>query len=227
MNDQIKSKQRVVDHGEVFTNEREVNAMLDLVKQETERIDSRFLEPACGSGNFLDQVLKRKLLVVTSNYIKKQSDYEKYSFLAVSSIYGVELLQDNVDECINRLFKRWYDTYKNDIKCDPPDNIKNAIQFVLKKNILCGDALTLLKDDGYPIIFAQWDFVTDTKIKRKDYRLDELLIEDDSTIPFEIDSKGGIRRTEFEYDPSLNKMMPKAIREFPLIDYWKIQEVNT
>ena len=58
---QVKSRARVADHGEVFTADREVNAMLDLVKQDTERVDSRFLEPACGDGNFLAEILRRKL----------------------------------------------------------------------------------------------------------------------------------------------------------------------
>ena len=88
---QLKSKNRVADHGEVFTAEREVNAMLDLVKQETERIDSRFLEPACGTGNFLVEVLRRKLAVVDKNYKKSQLDYERYAVLAVSSLYGIDL----------------------------------------------------------------------------------------------------------------------------------------
>lgn len=103
MKEQTKSKNRVADFGEVFTNEREVNAMLDLVKHETERIDSRFLEPACGDGNFLAEVLRRKLAVVRSRYGKNPDDYERYSVIAVSSIYGVELLEDNTKECRKRL----------------------------------------------------------------------------------------------------------------------------
>lgn len=101
---QVKSKERVADHGEVFTNEREVNAMLDMVKQETERIDSRFLEPACGDGNFLAEILRRKLAIVKQRYSKSMSEYEKYCFVAVASIYGVELLQDNATDCRSRLF---------------------------------------------------------------------------------------------------------------------------
>ena len=99
---QVKSKQRVEEHGEVFTNDREVNAMLDLVKQETERIDSRFLEPACGDGNFLAEVLRRKLEVVGKRYGRSQLEYERYAFVAVSSIYGVDILQDNVEDCRER-----------------------------------------------------------------------------------------------------------------------------
>jgi type I restriction-modification system DNA methylase subunit len=85
VNAQVKSKQRVADHGEVLTSEREVNAMLDLVEQETERIDSRFLEPACGTGNFLAEILRRKLRVVEARYAKSQLEYERYGILAVSS----------------------------------------------------------------------------------------------------------------------------------------------
>lgn len=102
---QVKSRQRVQDHGEVFTNAREVNAMLDMVKHETERIDSRFLEPACGDGNFLVEVLRRKLAVVSARYRRSLAEYEKYAFIAVGSIYGVELLRDNAIACRDRLYR--------------------------------------------------------------------------------------------------------------------------
>lgn len=101
---QVRSKKRVTDHGEVFTNDREVNAMLDLVKHETERIDARFLEPACGNGNFLAEVLRRKLNVVEQRYSKSQIEWERYAVIAVSSIYGVDILEDNAQECRERLF---------------------------------------------------------------------------------------------------------------------------
>ena len=108
---QVKSKQRVADHGEVFTAEREVNAMLDLVKQETERIESRFLEPACGEGAFLTEILRRKLAVVKKRYGKSPFDYERYAVLAVSSIYGVDILADNAEVCRSNLFDIWNREY--------------------------------------------------------------------------------------------------------------------
>ena len=86
---QIKSRERVRAHGEVFTAEREVKAMCDLVKEETERIDSRFLEPACGDGNFLAEILHRKLAVCDKRYGGSVADWEKFSFLAVTSLYGI------------------------------------------------------------------------------------------------------------------------------------------
>ncbi|MBU0760370.1 MAG: SAM-dependent DNA methyltransferase, partial [Nanoarchaeota archaeon] len=112
MNAQIKHRKRVTDHGEVFTHEREVNAMLDLVKQETERLDSRFLEPACGNGNFLAEVLNRKLKILKERYSKSQHDYERYSVVVISSIYGIDILEDNVEECRNRLFVIFLEKYK-------------------------------------------------------------------------------------------------------------------
>ena len=108
---QVRTKQRVSDHGEVLTGQREVNAMLDLVKQETERIDSRFLEPACGDGNFLTAILERKLAVVEKRYGKSQLDFERYAVLAVSSIYGIDILPDNVRDCRRRLFEMFDANY--------------------------------------------------------------------------------------------------------------------
>ena len=107
----VKSKQRVADHGEVFTPPWMVEAMLDLVKPETERIDARFLEPACGSGNFIVQILRRKLAAVKKQYGKHPADYEKYAVVALSSIYGVELLPDNAEACRDRLFAIWDKEY--------------------------------------------------------------------------------------------------------------------
>ena len=139
---QIKSKDRVADHGEVFTNEREVNAMLDLVKNESFNIESTFLEPACGDGNFLIAILDRKLQKVEELYSKYRPDYEKYSIVALSSIYGVELLQDNTDACIERLFNHFKEIYKKHMKSDASEKALESAHFILTKNILCGDALT-------------------------------------------------------------------------------------
>ena len=109
---QIKSRKRVVEHGEVFTNEKEVNAMIDMVNQEVKRLDSRFLEPACGDGNFLAEIFERKLNVVTRIYGKKPNDWEKYSIVAVSSIYGIDIMADNAASCRNRLFEIWQTQYE-------------------------------------------------------------------------------------------------------------------
>ncbi len=135
---QVKSKKRVADHGEVFISEREVNAMLDLVKQETERIDSRFLEPACGTGNFLVEILRRKLAVVESRYKKNQLEYELYAVIAISSIYGVDLLQDNVEEARIRLFDIFNEKYTAKYKNNCKEECRASIKFILERNILRG-----------------------------------------------------------------------------------------
>ena len=141
---QVKSKQRVADHGEVFTAAREVNAMLDLVKPETERVDSRFLEPACGEGAFLTEILRRKLAAVKSRYGKSPCDYERYAVAAVASIYGVDILADNVQVCRKKLFAIWDGEYTARMKSEASDACRAAVRSILRKNILCGDALAEL-----------------------------------------------------------------------------------
>ena len=148
---QVKSKKRVADHGEVFTNEREVNAMLDLVKHETERIDSRFLEPACGNGNFLAEVLRRKLKVVDQRYGNIQMDWERYAVIAVSSIYGVDILEDNAKECRERLFNIFDDFYTALFKDKCKEECRRSIRFLFDRNILWGDALDFTNKDDYRI----------------------------------------------------------------------------
>lgn len=180
-NSQIKSKARVRERGEVFTNEREVKAMCDLVKDETERIDSRFLEPACGDGNFLAEILTRKLNTVKRKYKKSTLDYEKNSVLAVSSVYGVDILQDNVLACRDRLFKIWNKEYKFVCKRDCNDMARDAVTFILSKNIVCGNALTLkcVDENGNetdePIVFSEWAFITGFQMQRQDYTFAHLL----------------------------------------------------
>lgn len=183
---QVKSKQRVTDHGEVFTAEREVNAMLDLVKQETERIDSLFLEPACGDGNFLAEILRRKLAVVRRKYKKSPIDFEKNAVLAATSIYGVDILQDNVDTCRARMFAIWDREYQSVLKKEINEDCREAVRFIFSRNIVCGNTLSLKKvdangnDTDEPIVFSEWAFVTGPKLQRSDYTFDKLLAGDEA-----------------------------------------------
>ena len=180
-NKQIKSRKRVVDHGEVFTNEREVKAMCDLVNDETQRIDSRFLEPACGDGDFLAEILDRKLAVVKKKYRRSVMDFEKNSLLAVSSLYGVDIMMDNVIVCRERLFKIWDKQYKAVCKKECSEDMRDSIRFILSKNIVCGNALTLHEvdengnDTEDPILFSEWGFVTGPQLSRSEYTFDEIL----------------------------------------------------
>lgn len=213
---QTKSKQRVADHGEVFTNEREVNAMLDLVKQETERIDSRFLEPACGDGNFLVEILRRKLKVVSKRYKKSQLDYERYAVIAVSSIYGIDLLEDNVEECRSRLFNIFQEQYQKLYKDQTKTDCLESVKFILSKNIIQGDALTLNKvDSEEPIVFAEWSAVNGSMIKRRDYTMANLLQAEAAKVP------GGLFDDVYESDPAF---LPRAVADYPLTHFLKLQE---
>ena len=188
MEKQIKSKKRVADHGEVFTAEREVNAMLDLVSDECNQLASRFLEPACGDGNFLVEILRRKLAaakrLATPRGRKNPFpfDYELKAVEAITSIYGVDLMMDNVIACRNRLFDIWDKEYKKICKKETNDQTREAVRFILSRNIVCGNALTLMCVDekGFdthePIVFSQWSFMnTSGRIKREDFTFDEIL----------------------------------------------------
>lgn len=178
---QIKSKKRVADHGEVFTNEREVNAMLDLVKQEASRIDSRFLEPACGTGNFLTVILSRKLQAVNKNYSKVFPRYEANALLAIGSIYGVDIQEDNVLETRQILleqFKKDYNSVAKKNKMKTNEEVIKSAEFILSKNILWADALTMKMQapelNGSPIIFSEWSLVMNN-FQRREFFFNELV----------------------------------------------------
>ncbi len=166
----IKSKKRVADHGEVFTPPWLVEAMLDLVKGETERIDSRFLEPACGSGNFLVPILKRKLAAVELKYGKSDFEKRQYALLAVMCLYGIELLADNIAECRANMLEVLAD-YLN---LDENDELYRAASRVLSQNLIHGDALAMRTSNDRPIVFAQWGYLGKGKFQRRDFRLDVL-----------------------------------------------------
>ena len=204
---QIKSRERVVERGEVFTAEREVNAMLDLVRQETERIDSRFLEPACGNGNFLVEILRRKLRIVHSDCDMVQ---------AVCSIYGIDIMPDNVAECRERLMAIVEECYH-----PLEGELRETVRYVLQRNILWGDALTLReplpdtatqaeRNQAPSITFSEWGFIAD-RVKRKDYHLSALMQAQSSPVPDLFSDIG-----EEAY------LDPKPVREFKPIHYLKL-----
>ena len=207
---QVKSKKRVTDHGEVFTNQREVNAMLDLVKHETERIDSRFLEPACGDGNFLAEVLRRKLAVVDSRYSKSQVEWERYSVIAVSSIYGVDILEDNAAECRDRLLGIYLDWYSKIFKQVNNDCVR-SVRFLLSRNILWGDALDFTNPETkQPIIFSEWSSVNGSMMKRRDYMFKFLVEKTHQFSMFNDEGQPGA--------------IDEPIKDFPLIHFLKLGE---
>ena len=208
---QVKSKKRVADHGEVFTNEREVNAMLDLVKHETERIDSRFLEPACGNGNFLAEVLRRKLKVVDQRYGNNQMDWERYAVIAISSIYGVDILEDNAKECRERLYTIFDDFYTSLFKDKCKEECRRSIRFLFDRNILWGDALDFTNPSTkQPIVFSEWSAVNGSMLKRRDYMF-KFLVE--KTHQFSLFNDEG--------NPAA---IDEPVKDFPLIHFLKLSE---
>ena len=176
---QVKSRERVQKHGEVFTAPREVNAMLDLVKNETERLDSRFLEPACGDGNFLVEILRRKLTVAHNNYQKHHSQlqYEKDAILAVSSIYGIEILPDNASECRKRLLGIFTEQYTMLFPKSYQQSCLVSTEYLLQKNIILGDALTYRRIDKPEewIIVSEWSMLPSGMMNRRDYEFSYLV----------------------------------------------------
>jgi hypothetical protein len=214
----IKSKQRVVDHGEVFTNDREVSAMLNLVKHETERIDSRFLEPACGTGNFLAPLLEKKLAVVKSKYSKSQLEFERYSIIAIGSVYGVDILEDNVCHCRDRLFDVFNAVYTSLYKKKSKDPCRDAVRYMLSRNILWGDALSLktVTNESEPIVFSEWSLVRGSLIKRRDYIFAELIPNRDES--------ASLFSTMSVSDTGAPVFIPKPIKEYDLSHYLNLHE---
>ena len=213
---QIKHKTRIRDHGEVFTAEREVNAMLDLVRHETERIESRFLEPACGTGNFLIEVLRRKLEVVIRRYGRRQADYERAALMAVSSLYGIDLLEDNVIEARERLYALLEEQYRNRYKKRIQERYLEVIRFVLEKNIVVGDALTFRDPrSNQPIVLPEWSAVNGVKIKRRDFIFEYLLPQE------------GLLASDMEVsDIGEPVFIPKPVKEYPLTHYLRLADVE-
>lgn len=166
----IKSKDRVANHGEVFTPPWMVEAMLDLVKGETERINSRFLEPACGSGNFLVKILQRKLTAVEIKFGKSEFEKKHYALLGLMCAYGIELLQDNIEECR----KNMLEIFAEYLGIDESDDFYNAASYVLSQNLVHGDALTMRNHKNQPITFAEWGYLGRGKYQRRDFRFDVL-----------------------------------------------------
>ena len=213
---QVVSKKRVNDHGEVLTAKREVDAMLNLVKQETERIESRFLEPACGTGNFLTEILERKLRIVESRYGNSQLEYERNVILAISSIYGIDILQDNVVECRKRLFSIFNQHYSGLFKEFTKDECRNTVKYIVERNIIWGDALTLetVGNNSQAIVFSEWSPVNGSMIKRRDFAFHELL------------SHAKIRELPLFSDLGEDVFIPTPIKEYPLIHFLRVADAE-
>lgn len=216
INENVVSKQRVSDHGEVYTSEREFKAMLDLVKHETERIESRFLEPACGTGNFLAEVLARKLCVVESRYRKSQLEYERNAVVAVSSIYGIDILSDNITTCRERLFENFNEPYTRLFNAAAINECRNVVRYVLEKNIIHGDALTLktIGDNPRHIVFSEWSPVNGRMIKRRDFAFYGLV------------EHSSMQELPLFSDLGEDVFIPEPIIEYPVIHFLRLADAE-
>ena len=210
---QVKSAERVRNHGEVLTAKREVEAMLDLVKNESERIDSRFLEPACGTGNFLTAILERKLKTVIDRYRTKEADFEIQMLSALGNIYGIDLLEDNIKESRERMFEIACDCYKKALKKLPDETFQNIMRFVLSKNILQGDSLNGIDK----IIFTQWTLIG-YQIKREEYSFAQM------------NQQAEIMNTPLfaalQNDKGEDVFIPEPIKSYPAVYYKNLSEDN-
>ncbi|SUA43853.1 Uncharacterised protein [Neisseria zoodegmatis] len=204
---QVKSKQRVTDHGEVYTHEREVKAMLDLVADQAANPEKTFLEPACGTGNFLAEILRRKLHTVAQKHRKIQTDYERTLIVAVGGLYGIELLPDNAEECRARLLEIAQTHYRKAFPKTFKPACIDSVRRILQCNIICGDALSLKTADGSDIVFAEWKPVNGSLIKRRDYVFSDLI------------HKSSERELPLFSDLGDAAYIPEPVRDYPLAHY--------
>lgn len=220
----LVSKKRVSDHGEVFTGQREVNAMLDLVKQETQRIESRFLEPACGNGNFLAEILERKLAIVEKRYRKSQLEYERYAVLAVSSLYGIDILGDNVQQCRERLFVIFEGHYARLLRGRCKNKCLCSVRVILELNIIWGDALTLRKvgDKPGPIVFSEWSPVNGNLLKRRDFTFHDLLAHDASKDELPLWGDAPLFS-----DLGDGVFIPRPVKDYPAVHFLELANVRS
>lgn len=214
----ILNRQRIIDHGEVFTPPHLVSDMLNLIAHECERIDSRFLEPACGNGNFLAEVLRRKLHTVDQNHASDRSKWERDAILCVCSIYGIDLLPDNVSACRERMLGVLSDAHNERFGMPLPDSAKVAAAHILTRNVVQGDALTLRNAQGKPIVFSEWSLVNSVMLKRRDFKFAHLI--------GHAEDHARLADTPLFSDLGEEVYVPEPIGDRPLCHYLKVAQLD-
>lgn len=204
-------RQRVIDHGEVFTPPDLVKRMLDLVSHECERVDSRFLEPACGDGNFLVEVLRTKLLTVDKKCARNREKWERDAILSVCSLYGIDLMSDNIKTCRDRLLQVVGDAYSTRFSDSLPEPTCRAATYILSQNIVQGDALRMLTAEGRPIVFPEWSPLPNSRLKRRDFAYDELAGQDGFGLLSHVNDLG-----KMVFPP------PKPVADYPPCHYLRV-----
>ena len=193
---QVKSKERVRDLAEVFTADRKVNSMLDLIGDSSYSVDFRYLEPSCGNGNFTVAILERKMTSVSEKY-KTLQDFEFYTIMALASIYGVDIAPDNIKEARQRMKNVIVDRF-SDIQNSrqPTDGFYKSVDYILKHNIIKGDML----NGEQKIKFTEFTSPKIYKFQQRVFRLVDL-----------IGATG-----------SLWADSPEPITEIPMKNYWEL-----
>jgi hypothetical protein len=228
--EQIRTRERVANHGEVFTSAREVNAMLDLVNQETERIESRFLEPACGNGNFLTVILERKLAIVEKRYGQSQLEFERYAVLAVSALYGIDILADNVSQCRERLFDVFDAVYERLFPRTSKASCRDAVRFILAHNIVWGDALSFMTagQHPHPILFPEWSLIQGSLLKRRDFSFQGLLRHEETreALLFPDTRKPSAQQMGLFSDLGEDAFIPTPVKDFAPVHFLEVAHVQ-
>jgi len=208
----FRERVRVSKYAEVFTADKEVNAMLDFFNHETDRIESSFLEPACGNGNFLAEIFRRKLKVVENRYRKSQLEFERFSILAASSLYGIDILEDNVLECRDRLASIFSDVYSHTFQQFCKQDCISSIQYIFEKNIVWGNAISLGTDElsSNPLVFSEWKLVSGSMVSRRDFTLSSLLSSQE-------DNEGTVTS-----DLGKKSFIPQPVKEYPLTHFLEL-----
>jgi hypothetical protein len=166
-------RQRIIDHGEVFTPPGLVHEMLELVADQCEREDARFLEPACGDGNFLVEVLRRRLLRTDQRY-RIQRDWEPHALFGLSCLYGIEIQGDNIERCRARLLETFREHYESRYGEKSNPRVTESARVILRHNILHGDALMMKQASGNPLVLTEWALIGKGRFKRRLYEYREL-----------------------------------------------------
>lgn len=239
----IKSKKRIQNHGEVFTPKRIVKKIFDMpnIREACKNLTSTFLEPAAGEGVFLVEVLNRKMKMVEKNYSNDLTRYENYSLLALSTLYGVELLEDNAQKCAMNMYQVYFEAYQKQA-LGHGGKMKNKVldsaKMIISNNIAQGNFLTKSSANGKPIVFSEWKPVNlrqnakAIKVQRTEYTIEDILdgVEKDSGEP-SIHSEKVEQLDLFDFcDEDNYELVEKRMKYVPvnITDVYKeeMEEVN-
>lgn len=172
----IKSKSRVQKHGEVFTPDWMVKMMLSepAIQAKLKDIRATFFEPSVGEGAFVTEILHQKLNHVDE--ISNKSDWVENALWVVASIYGIELLTDNLimakQNLVNVLIEHYQNFYQKELSKNT--DLYKSVRYIVDNNIVQGNALTYLNNSNNLIVFSEWEKRGD-KVKQSQFTFKSLV----------------------------------------------------